>query len=146
MSVSYPGGKKRYGLFALAVGMLLIGAVALFLEWNNFARGLGGFLIWSIGLLMIVSSTYLVKISNVHARSSSVAASDPSKGSRSAKGPGLRMWLLGAASLAALGISYHYLYKDALAGYHQMWPVYAFAGSGLVCAIVLGYLFARLSK
>jgi len=54
------GRQKRYGVFALAVLLLLIGGAGLYLGRHNFAiRALG------IGALLV--SVRLVRISNVHA-------------------------------------------------------------------------------
>jgi hypothetical protein len=41
------------------------------------------------------------------------------------------MWLLAAVSAVAVLASYHFLYLDALGGYHDIWPVYVFAGACL---------------
>lgn len=136
--------RKRYGLYVLAIVLLLAGAAALILEWNSFAQGGTAFLIWSLGPLMIVASTKLVKASNVRVRSSSTIAGDQNSIASGRKRITWRSWLAGAASLIVFWISYHYLFKDALRGYHQVWPVYAFAGAGLICALALGYLAARL--
>lgn len=131
--------RKRYGLFVLAILMLLGGAAALFFAWSSFTRRIEDFVIWLLGLLMIVASTYLVRISNVRARPGAVAGED-----RASKRPGALLWLMGAASVIALVISYHYLYRDALGGYHEVWPVDVFAAVALISASVLAYLGSRL--
>lgn len=131
--------RKRYGLFVLAILMLLGGAAALFFAWSSFTRRIEDFVIWLLGLLMIVASTYLVRISNVRARPGAVAVGD-----RASKRPGALLWLMGAASVIALAISYHYLYRDALGGYHEVWPVDVFAAVALISASVLAYLVSRL--
>jgi hypothetical protein len=136
--------RKRYGLFVLAMLMLLGGAAALFFAWTGFTRRIEDFLIWSLGLFMIVASTYLVRTSNVRARPRSVAGEEQASRPWAGKRPGALLWLTGAASVIALVISYHYLYKDALGGYHQVWPVDVFAGVALICASLLAYLFSRL--
>ena len=142
-SLRAPPG-RRYGLYVLAIIFLLAGVAALILEWNSLAQGGSAFLIWSLGLLMIVASTKLVKASNVRAKSSSVTEGDQSPIAPGRKRATWRLWLAGAASLTVFGISYHYLFEDALRGHHQVWPVYTFAGAAVICALVLGYLFARL--
>jgi hypothetical protein len=136
--------RKRYGLFVLAILMLLGGAAALFFAWASFTRRIEDFVIWLLGLLMIVASTYLVRMSNVRARPGAVAGGDQVSGQRTGKRPGALLWLMGAASVVALVISYHYLYQDALGGYHEVWPVDVFAAVALISATVLAYLFSRL--
>jgi hypothetical protein len=50
---------------------------------------------------------------------------------------------LDVVSLIAVGISFFYLYKHALGGYHQIAPVYIFAVAIVVCASTWGYLITR---
>jgi hypothetical protein len=54
------------------------------------------------------------------------------------------MWFVGAALLVVWGISFLYLYKDALDGYREALPVYVFAGIGLACALFWSYLSSRI--
>jgi putative flippase GtrA len=89
-------------------------------------------------------SVYLVRISHVHARSTANFAADQGADTKAKKVPGRLTWLLGIALLLLTGISYLYLYYDALHGYHEVVPVYLFAGVGLACALVWAYLFAKL--
>jgi hypothetical protein len=54
------------------------------------------------------------------------------------------MWIIGAALLLLTGVSFFYLYQDALHGYHEALPVYVFAGVGLACALVWSYLVSKM--
>lgn len=120
-------------LFALAVILILCAAVFAYFGTNSF-------LIRSAGLLLLAIGLYLVKISRV----------DPTRRLRKDKGlnsttamrrPTRRMWITGVAMFVVLGVSSFYLYKDALDGYHEVWPLYLFVGVGLVCTVFWSYLY-----
>jgi len=54
------------------------------------------------------------------------------------------LWVSSSVSLIAVGMSYLFLYKDALDGYHDILPVYFFVVAIVVWASVWGYLAAKL--
>jgi hypothetical protein len=37
-----------------------------------------------------------------------------------------------------------FLYRDAVQGYHEAWPLYFFAAMGAICALCWSYLFSTL--
>jgi len=129
--------RKRYGLFALAIVLLLLGGAALFLGAHNLA-------IRAVGIVGCVISVYLVRISNVHTRPTAPVVPYQRTCTETKKGPGRLMWILGVVLLLLAGASFLYLYQDALHGYQEALPVYVFAGVGLACAIVWSYLISKL--
>lgn len=137
MIISHEAPRKRYGPFILGILLLLSGGAALYAGSHNFA-------IRSLGLVAIVASTYLVRISRVHSRSGSSVTSGPGVDSKAARRPGRLLWTVSLALLLLAGISYLYLYNDALHGYHDVLPVYVFAGVGLACVLVWSYLVSRI--
>jgi peptidoglycan/LPS O-acetylase OafA/YrhL len=127
---------KRYGLFAVAIVLLVCGGFALLMGSTHF-------LFRPLGALACLVSVWLVKLSRVHAESDAAAsARNVSLGTTDRPRPA--MWALGVVSLIAAAISYLYLYKDALDGYHEILPVYCFAAAMLVVAVIWGYLAAKL--
>ena len=129
--------QKRYSLFILAILLFLSGGAALVIGSNNFA-------IRSVGIVAFIGGTYLVRISNVHTRSASLLAGPGQEAFKEGNGPGRLAWAVGWASLAMLGLSFFFLNSDALHGGRTAWPVYLFAGVGVACAIVWGYIAASL--
>ena len=121
--------KKSYALFGLAVALLLVGGAAMYL-------GQHAFLVRNVGILAVLSSVALVRMSNVHARSDSTAAAYPPRR------PSRRMWVGGGLLLVATALSAGTLYEDAVHGYHAVWPVYLFAAVALVAS---GYVAALLA-
>ncbi len=129
--------RKRYGIFALAVVLFLSGVVLLVGGNNLLIRSFSG--------LMFVISVYLLKISNVHDRAGVIAVSGNEKyPEETTNHPSPVMWTVGIGALVVAVGAFLFLYRDALEGYQEIWPVYAFAGVGLVCALIWGYLMAKL--
>lgn len=131
--------QKRYNLLALAV-LLLALACALFVTAPN------SFMMRSLGLVAILVSVWLVRVSNVHSQASNGSKGDEETGSATGKRLGGVDWIVGVTSLLAAGAAYLYLRNDALTGYHQILPVYVFAGVGVVCMVVWGYLAVKLLR
>ena len=129
--------RKRYGLYALAILLLLVGGVALFVGMNNFG-------VRCLGLVACIASVYLIRISNVRARPSlPMTGGDANDSEAGEKGTRL-MWIIGAALVPVAGASFFYLYQDGLHGYHDTLPVYIFAGVAVICTVVWSYLVSRL--
>ena len=128
--------KKRYGLFALAVLLLAFACAAFVLAPNNFAIRL-------LGIAAIVVSVWLVRRSGIHTQSRGLVSSGGTT-ARAGSRLGIVGWAAGVGSLLAAGASYFYLRNDALHGYHQVSPVYVFAGVGLACAVIWGYIAVKL--
>lgn len=136
MIASVRKSRKAHGLFSLAVLLLLLGGAALLLEPHSFV-------IRSLGLLAILGSVQLVRMSRVPAADRLPANGewiDPT----GPKGPSRPMWLVGFGLLALAGLSLWLLYLDGLHGAHALWPVYLFAAVGLACAGVWGAILANL--
>jgi hypothetical protein len=129
--------RKRYGLFVLAILLLLFGGVGIYLGSHNYA-------IRVLSLVAIMASVYLTRISHVHDRSGLPEASGRGEGLKTAKGPGRLLWVVSIALVALLGASFFLLHIDAINGGHEAWPADVFAGVGLVCAIVWSYLAAKI--
>jgi hypothetical protein len=134
MSAVMSGGMhtKRYVLRSLALLLALLGAVLFFLESHDFV-------IRSFGLLAMLASLQLVRMSR--ARTPSYGRLDLAGSNR----PGCIMWIVGIGLLLLAGFSFWLLDIDALHGGHALWPVYLFAGVGLVCGIAWVYIFTKLS-
>lgn len=129
--------KKRYGLFALAIILLLSGVVINVIYFKDFA-------IRSLGLLMCVVGILLIRVSNIRGLKGMRITNGQNMNPGVRKRPGRLAWALSVVSAIAIGISYIYLREDALAGGHQVWPVYAFAVSVLIAAVVWGYVVSKL--
>jgi hypothetical protein len=138
MTASQQGPRKvRRGLFALAVLLLLAAGAAFFMGGKDFT-------IRSLGVVALIASVYLVRTSNVHSPSTVVITSSQGPDSKAKKIGGRLMWIIGAALLPIAVASVFYLQQDARHGYHEVLPVYVFAGVALACAIVWAYLVARM--
>jgi hypothetical protein len=61
-----------------------------------------------------------------------------------AKGPGRLLWIISLALVPLLAAAFFLLHIDAVNGGHEAWPADVFGGVGLACAVVWGYLVAKL--
>jgi hypothetical protein len=129
--------RKRYGLFVAAILLLLLGGVGIYLGPHNYP-------IRAVGLVAIMASAYLVRISHVHDRPGLPKASGWETDLKTAKGPGRLLWIVSLALVPLLGASGFLLHIDAVNGGHEAWPADVFAGVVLACAIVWGYLAAKI--
>lgn len=130
--------QKSYGVFSLAIALLLLGVVGV-------VAGPRNYLVRLLGLLAIMGGTQLARISKVKVSPPSPLTIDLDADTEAKKLSRL-MWIVGIALLPMMGVSYLCLYEDALHGYHQAWPLYLFTGVGLACAVVWPYLFKRILR
>ncbi len=128
MTVPESAAQKTYGLFILAIFLLLSAGAALYVGSNSFT-------IRCLAAVALIASVYVVRISHVHTRDSG-ARVDFTAGRR----PSPMIWFVGIALLVLAGISY----LVVLDGGHTAWPVYLFVGVAIACAVVWGYIVTKL--
>lgn len=129
--------RKRYGLFILAILLLLLGGVGIYLGAHNYP-------IRALGLAAIMASAYLVRISHVHDRPDLLKSNGRGKDLKTTKGPGRRLWIVSLALVPLLVAALFLMYIDAVNGGNETWPVDVFAGVAVVCTIVWSYLAAKI--
>jgi hypothetical protein len=131
--MAYSDTFRRRLLFASAIALLLIAAVTMIWGQHNFV-------IRCAGLAAIFGSLQLLRAARSVGQFSSTAAA-----SRTSP-PTAAMWLVGVALAVAQGLTFYLLYSDAVDGYKQVWPVYAFAATAIICAIFFAALFTRRQR
>lgn len=131
--------QRRYGIFVLAVLILLSGGAALFVGSHDLA-------IHSAGILAIIASAYLVRLSHIGVRSSPPVESGQEPDFRVAGRPRRPTWGVGVGLLLALTASYVWMHNDAVHGGHSGLPAYVFGGLVVAAGIVWGYLVSRLRR
>jgi len=124
--------QRRYGLFILAIFLLLLAGVAFYVGSDSFT-------IRSLAAVALIASVLLVRASHVHTTDSGARA-DFTAGER----PGPMIWFVGIALVGLAGVSYWLMHIDALHGGHTGWPAYMFAGVAVACAGVWGYIVTKL--
>lgn len=128
---------RKFVLFVLAILLLALGGIALV-----FGANLPG--IRSLGALACILSAVCVRKSNLSVRLLAGNTTTNQEDPPAVKRPGKAIWIISIVLLPVLGISFVFLYNDAATGYHQTWPVYLFAGLGLVCTLCWSYLVSQL--
>ena len=116
----------------LAILLLIFAIIAIFL---------GAYQSWILPFagLLGLGSVYLFKLSNIQSHQDSARR-------ETSKRPSLLLLSLSGALLVGLAVSAFYLYRDAIHGYHNVQPVYAFAGVAAACILVWSYLLTRILK
>jgi hypothetical protein len=137
MITSQSAARRRKALFILAILLLLLGGMGIFVGSHSYP-------VRAIGVVGIVASAYLVRTTHVHDQSDLPEASGRGTGFKTAKGPGPLLWIISLALVPLLGAAFFLLHIDAVNGGHEAWPADVFAGVGLACAVVWGYLVARI--
>jgi membrane associated rhomboid family serine protease len=137
MITSQNMARKRYCLFGLAILLLMLGGVGIYVGSHNYP-------IRALGVVAVVMSAYLVRISHAHDRPGMPEASGQRRDLKIAKGPGRLLWIISSALVPLLGAALFLLHIDAMNGGHEAWPADVFAAVGLACAIVWGYLVAKI--
>lgn len=138
MSVLQHVRERRYGLFIVAIVLLLAGGVALFAGMKNFG-------IRSLGIVACIASVYLIRLSRGGSRPPQATTKGEPKYAKASNGRRL-MWIIGGVLVPVAVASFFYLYQDALHGYHDVVPVYVFAAVGLLCTVVWSYLVSTLFR
>jgi hypothetical protein len=123
--------QRPSGSMILATLLLVSGGIALFVGSHNFP-------IRAVAMLAVLASVHLVRRSHASVRHG-VPETNGGVG-RQAKGPGRALWIVSAALAVLLGVSLFLMYLSEANGGHVVWPVYLFAGVGLLGAVVWSYL------
>lgn len=121
---------KRRLFYAAAIALFLIATAGVVLGQHNFV-------IRSTGILALLGSLKLFRAAK------SVGQLPPTSATSGLPPPSRAMWLVGAALVLIQTITAYLLYLDAAGGGKEVWPVYAFAATGLVCAGFFAVLFTR---
>lgn len=106
-----------------------------------FFTGFNEFTVRSTGLLVIALGAYLAHKSNVLIKSNKVSKDAVHSLSDNRIKP--LMWAIGLVLILVTGISIYFLYKDAIDGYHQFWPLYFCLVATLSCAIYFPFLYVK---
>jgi hypothetical protein len=131
MTASPKNTYARYGLLSMAVLAVLAGGAIAFMA--------SSFTIRSIGLALLLVGVSVGRSARANDPINQIAA----RSAASAR-PSPILWTIAIALTLATAIALHFLYQDALHGYHQVLPVYAFAAVALICGSVWAALLARI--
>lgn len=134
--ISQQNPRKRWGLFILASVLLLAGVAILYLRPDDF-------LFRTLAIVAFVVSARVVRVA-VQSRSGSFGGQ--AADAKAIKRPGPLLWTVSIAMLVPAGLSSFFLYRDALDGYHEAWPLKVFAVVAVACALVWSYLAYKLAR
>ena len=124
-------------LRGLAVALVAFAGVTFFLWSSSFWLRLPG-------LLAILATVWLVRLSNAYVRRAQGQVAGERSSANAARRIGWLAWTLAAGALVACGVLYLVMYADALHGGREGWPAYAFAAAVLALAATGGYVIMKL--
>lgn len=137
MKIAQVNSRGRYGIYVLAV-ILLLASVTLWFFANN------SYLIQSLGGVMLLSSAMLLNKYRGSKRPNSNGTNSANTNSRHAYRPGVFVWTVGILLLITLCIIWYITTLDARHGGKEIWPLFAFTGIGIICALYWGALIGIL--
>jgi len=126
MTDSQSGPGRRYGLYLLAVVLLLVGGAGIIFGSHNFQ-------IRALGSIAILASVRVVQASRRPALPEGfrrIGESTPANDSRRS------LWIASIALVPCFAASLFLLHIDAVNGAREAWPFYVFGAVGLVSFFV----------
>jgi hypothetical protein len=130
---------KRYGLRVLGLIAGFAGLVVAIVAFHDL-------LIRTVAIFVCLAGIYVAKKTKASDRSELHEVGVDRSYSVNAKHIKLAIWIACAFSLVASGTSFAFMYKDALNGYQEDWPIYAFIISISIFALTSSYIVAYLVK
>jgi len=120
----------------------LLTAAFLLLAFAGVAMAMGG----STVMAMVAVSTSLVCIRLINVRTPSGSATEASQREESSWATPLRrpIGIISIILVPIMAMASFFLYRDAVQGYHQSWPLDFFAATAAICALCWSYLFSTL--
>jgi magnesium-transporting ATPase (P-type) len=133
MNSLQPPNKRKFTLLTVAFLLLAFAGVAM-------ARGGNGVMV------MVAVSTSLVCVRLINVQSPSGSATEAAQRQDSGWTTRVRrpIGIISITLVPIMAIASFFLYRDAVQGYHQSWPLYFFAATGAICAICWTYLISTL--
>lgn len=124
----------RRVLYFLSMVTGLFGVGIIFIDFNDN-------IIRSIGVAVVMVALYLLHLSSRRTHVYPVGQLGNSNLRNHSNKPGRIAWFLCVSMLVVVCASFWFMYEDANNGYHNAWPLYAFAISGQALVIVIAYIF-----
>jgi hypothetical protein len=129
--------RRNRGLFVIGIALLLSGGLGIYVGSHNYP-------VRALGVVSVMVSAYVLRISRFPNRSGSAEASGRQSDLKIGEGAGRLLWTISLGLVPLLGAALFLLHRDAANGGHEAWPADVFAGIALACAIVWGYLMAKI--
>jgi hypothetical protein len=97
-----------------------------------------------MAMLAVGTSLVCVRLINVHTPSGS--ATEAAQRTESSLATRLRrpIGLISIILVPIMAMAAFFLYRDAVQGYHQFWPLHFFEATAAICALCWSYLFSTL--
>jgi len=131
MNSLQPPNKRKFTLLTIAFLLLAFAGVAMALGGNDV-------------MAMVAVSTSLVCVRLINVRTPSGSATEAAQwaGSRLATLIRHPIGIISIVLVPIMAMASFFLYRDAVQGYHQTWPLHFFEATAAICALCWSYLFS----
>ncbi len=129
--------RKRKALFILACIAILFGGSLLYAGTDNPVLRV-------LGLVFLMGAVVLIRVANAQNRTIPSTAFGQANSGNSPSVMRRALWIVSLSLVPAIFVARLLLQLDSEHGGHEVWPVYLFAGVGLVCAVVWSLLVASI--
>jgi hypothetical protein len=97
-----------------------------------------------MAMLAVGTSLVCVRLINVHSPSGSASSAAQRVESGWATHFRRPIGLISLILVPIMAMASFFLYRDAVQGYHQFWPLHFFEATAAICALCWSYLFSTL--
>lgn len=128
-----PPNKRKFTLLTLAFLLLAFAGAAMARGGNDV-------------MAMVAVSTSLVCIRLINLQMPSGSATEAAQRTESFWATRLRrpIGIISIILVPIMAMASYFLYRDAVEGYHQSWPLHFFAATAAICGLSWSYLFSTL--
>jgi hypothetical protein len=129
--------RRKFTLLTVAFLLLALAGAGMAMGGNSFA-------IRSLAMVAALTGVACVRRINVHEPSGSATEASQRAGSSLATLIGRPIGVIGIILVPIMAMASFFLYRDAVQGYHQSWPLYFFFWTGFICSLCWAYLVSTV--
>jgi hypothetical protein len=132
-----PPNKRKFALLTAAFLLLVLAGAGMAMAGNNFA-------IRSLAIVAALAGVACVRRINVHAPPGSATEAPQQGGGKLATLIRHPIGIISLILVPIMAMASFFLYKDAVQGYHESWPLYLFFWTGIICTLCWAYVVSTL--
>jgi hypothetical protein len=131
-----PPNKRKFALLTAAFLLLVLAGAGMAMGGNNFA-------IRSLAIVAGLAGVACVRRINVHTPPGS-ATEAPQRGDALERLIGRPIGIISLILIPIMAMASFFLFRDAVQGYHESWPLYLFFWTGIICTLCWAYVVSTL--
>jgi hypothetical protein len=132
-----PPNKRKFALLTAAFLLLALAGAGMAMGENNFA-------IRSLAVVAGLAGLACVRRINVHTPPGSATEAPQQGEGKLAILIGRPIGIISLILIPIMAMASFFLYRDAVQGYHESWPLYLFVWTGIICTLCWAYAVSTL--